>query len=117
MIRRPPRSTLSSSSAASDVYKRQVADDPAGEERDSDRYEGYVEQTGRLEQLRRRQRRHREQRQPEHGPTAVVDQVTAGGPEVGQPFRPQPTTNAAGGQRQAIPVSYTHLTLPTKRIV
>ena len=25
MIRRPPRSTLSSSSAASDVYKRQVA--------------------------------------------------------------------------------------------
>ena len=26
MIRRPPRSTLSSSSAASDVYKRQVAD-------------------------------------------------------------------------------------------
>src|SRR5664279_776950 len=32
MIRRPPRSTLSSSSAASDVYKRQVQDrlcDPA----------------------------------------------------------------------------------------
>eukprot|EP00658_Telonema_sp_P-2_P017185 TRINITY_DN16649_c0_g1_i2.p1 TRINITY_DN16649_c0_g1~~TRINITY_DN16649_c0_g1_i2.p1 ORF type:complete len:144 (+),score=30.91 TRINITY_DN16649_c0_g1_i2:96-527(+) len=28
MIRRPPRSTLSSSSAASDVYKRQVKDDP-----------------------------------------------------------------------------------------
>src|SRR5665648_1301835 len=27
MIRRPPRSTLSSSSAASDVYKRQVPDD------------------------------------------------------------------------------------------
>src|SRR5664279_355745 len=26
MIRRPPRSTLSSSSAASDVYKRQLAD-------------------------------------------------------------------------------------------
>src|SRR5664279_2865768 len=26
MIRRPPRSTLSSSSAASDVYKRQVSD-------------------------------------------------------------------------------------------
>src|SRR5665648_1072684 len=26
MIRRPPRSTLSSSSAASDVYKRQIAD-------------------------------------------------------------------------------------------
>src|SRR5664279_4075595 len=28
MIRRPPRSTLSSSSAASDVYKRQVSDLP-----------------------------------------------------------------------------------------
>src|SRR5664279_5966341 len=28
MIRRPPRSTLSSSSAASDVYKRQVQNDP-----------------------------------------------------------------------------------------
>ena len=27
MIRRPPRSTLSSSSAASDVYKRQAIDD------------------------------------------------------------------------------------------
>eukprot|EP00656_Telonema_subtile_P051094 TRINITY_DN6797_c0_g1_i3.p1 TRINITY_DN6797_c0_g1~~TRINITY_DN6797_c0_g1_i3.p1 ORF type:complete len:297 (+),score=104.69 TRINITY_DN6797_c0_g1_i3:87-977(+) len=29
MIRRPPRSTLSSSSAASDVYKRQVGEEPA----------------------------------------------------------------------------------------
>ena len=29
MIRRPPRSTLSSSSAASDVYKRQVAGEEA----------------------------------------------------------------------------------------
>eukprot|EP00656_Telonema_subtile_P054327 TRINITY_DN8096_c0_g1_i5.p1 TRINITY_DN8096_c0_g1~~TRINITY_DN8096_c0_g1_i5.p1 ORF type:complete len:127 (+),score=17.75 TRINITY_DN8096_c0_g1_i5:84-464(+) len=29
MIRRPPRSTLSSSSAASDVYKRQLQDHPA----------------------------------------------------------------------------------------
>src|SRR5664280_1813795 len=29
MIRRPPRSTLSSSSAASDVYKRQVINPPA----------------------------------------------------------------------------------------
>ena len=28
MIRRPPRSTLSSSSAASDVYKRQIHDGP-----------------------------------------------------------------------------------------
>src|SRR5664280_3728827 len=42
MIRRPPRSTLSSSSAASDVYKRQVqgvpgvlaVDDPPGDRRD-----------------------------------------------------------------------------------
>eukprot|EP00658_Telonema_sp_P-2_P035869 TRINITY_DN26026_c0_g1_i1.p1 TRINITY_DN26026_c0_g1~~TRINITY_DN26026_c0_g1_i1.p1 ORF type:complete len:126 (+),score=20.33 TRINITY_DN26026_c0_g1_i1:33-410(+) len=32
MIRRPPRSTLSSSSAASDVYKRQVEDNPLHEE-------------------------------------------------------------------------------------
>ena len=30
MIRRPPRSTLDRSSAASDVYKRQVDDGPAG---------------------------------------------------------------------------------------
>src|SRR5664279_2696145 len=30
MIRRPPRSTLSSSSAASDVYKRQLDDFPGG---------------------------------------------------------------------------------------
>src|SRR5664279_3547590 len=30
MIRRPPRSTLSSSSAASDVYKRQIKDAGAG---------------------------------------------------------------------------------------
>src|SRR5674536_398094 len=34
MIRRPPRSTLSSSSAASDVYKRQAADTLAGWRRD-----------------------------------------------------------------------------------
>src|SRR5665648_102889 len=32
MIRRPPRSTLSSSSAASDVYKRQVGALPDGED-------------------------------------------------------------------------------------
>src|SRR5664280_3860768 len=32
MIRRPPRSTLSSSSAASDVYKRQAGDDEGREE-------------------------------------------------------------------------------------
>src|SRR5665648_706895 len=32
MIRRPPRSTLSSSSAASDVYKRQVVDRPQMEQ-------------------------------------------------------------------------------------
>ena len=31
MIRRPPRSTLDRSSAASDVYKRQVGDGAAGE--------------------------------------------------------------------------------------
>src|SRR5664280_3496999 len=30
MIRRPPRSTLSSSSAASDVYKRQIEDRQSG---------------------------------------------------------------------------------------
>eukprot|EP00656_Telonema_subtile_P056604 TRINITY_DN907_c0_g1_i1.p1 TRINITY_DN907_c0_g1~~TRINITY_DN907_c0_g1_i1.p1 ORF type:complete len:109 (+),score=20.16 TRINITY_DN907_c0_g1_i1:91-417(+) len=32
MIRRPPRSTLSSSSAASDVYKRQVSTQSTGHE-------------------------------------------------------------------------------------
>ena len=32
MIRRPPRSTLSSSSAASDVYKRQIKDIPISTE-------------------------------------------------------------------------------------
>ena len=32
MIRRPPRSTLDRSSAASDVYKRQVLDDVAEDE-------------------------------------------------------------------------------------
>src|SRR5664279_6002162 len=37
MIRRPPRSTLSSSSAASDVYKRQRLDDPG---------DGQVERVG-----------------------------------------------------------------------
>ena len=31
MIRRPPRSTLDRSSAASDVYKRQLLDDVAGD--------------------------------------------------------------------------------------
>ena len=35
MIRRPPRSTLDRSSAASDVYKRQV---PDGEQRDVKRH-------------------------------------------------------------------------------
>eukprot|EP00658_Telonema_sp_P-2_P052095 TRINITY_DN40269_c0_g1_i2.p1 TRINITY_DN40269_c0_g1~~TRINITY_DN40269_c0_g1_i2.p1 ORF type:complete len:139 (-),score=8.64 TRINITY_DN40269_c0_g1_i2:186-602(-) len=33
MIRRPPRSTLSSSSAASDVYKRQVSTQSTGQEK------------------------------------------------------------------------------------
>src|SRR5665648_1167844 len=33
MIRRPPRSTLSSSSAASDVYKRQIATNISGSRR------------------------------------------------------------------------------------
>src|SRR5664279_330127 len=47
MILRPPRSTLSSSSAASDVYKRQVqqqpedeAEEPADEQGDGDHPEG-----------------------------------------------------------------------------
>eukprot|EP00658_Telonema_sp_P-2_P032358 TRINITY_DN23983_c0_g1_i2.p1 TRINITY_DN23983_c0_g1~~TRINITY_DN23983_c0_g1_i2.p1 ORF type:complete len:129 (+),score=54.75 TRINITY_DN23983_c0_g1_i2:45-431(+) len=34
MIRRPPRSTLSSSSAASDVYKRQVSTQSTGKQRE-----------------------------------------------------------------------------------
>src|SRR5664280_2333134 len=45
MIRRPPRSTLSSSSAASDVYKRQVID-PVG--RDLARLTDEVVGVGRL---------------------------------------------------------------------
>ena len=35
MIRRPPRSTLDRSSAASDVYKRQVHDDAGGIDREA----------------------------------------------------------------------------------
>eukprot|EP00656_Telonema_subtile_P018294 TRINITY_DN1986_c0_g1_i3.p1 TRINITY_DN1986_c0_g1~~TRINITY_DN1986_c0_g1_i3.p1 ORF type:complete len:171 (-),score=32.91 TRINITY_DN1986_c0_g1_i3:347-859(-) len=37
MIRRPPRSTLSSSSAASDVYKRQVSTQSTGKHKDTTR--------------------------------------------------------------------------------
>src|SRR5674536_139483 len=45
MIRRPPRSTLSSSSAASDVYKRQERDRTSGggdRASDGELYEGVV---------------------------------------------------------------------------
>src|SRR5665648_446234 len=55
MIRRPPRSTLSSSSAASDVYKRQVQ---FTRERSRPRA-GYVEQAGRLRRSQRNPRRDR----------------------------------------------------------
>src|SRR5450756_3260070 len=53
MIRRPPRSTQSRSSAASDVYKRQVALTPASAEAlgveltDEDRARPFVEMSGR----------------------------------------------------------------------
>ena len=40
MIRRPPRSTLDRSSAASDVYKRQDSKRPGGEGMHSDRPAG-----------------------------------------------------------------------------
>src|SRR5664279_6521521 len=100
MIRRPPRSTLSSSSAASDVYKRQIlfretmapnlrvqaiikgssgsgsliADShPSGQTR------GLIQLRGEAKEI-------------ELGPGAVL-------------------------QLMRTPVSYTHLTLPTKRIV
>ena len=54
MIRRPPRSTLDRSSAASDVYKRQVADN-VDLERDAVREEPHTEagdeqQDGRVQQ-------------------------------------------------------------------
>eukprot|EP00656_Telonema_subtile_P053324 TRINITY_DN7695_c0_g1_i5.p1 TRINITY_DN7695_c0_g1~~TRINITY_DN7695_c0_g1_i5.p1 ORF type:complete len:150 (-),score=20.41 TRINITY_DN7695_c0_g1_i5:122-571(-) len=40
MIRRPPRSTLSSSSAASDVYKRQVSTQSTGKQNSAERASG-----------------------------------------------------------------------------
>eukprot|EP00658_Telonema_sp_P-2_P063279 TRINITY_DN52000_c0_g1_i1.p1 TRINITY_DN52000_c0_g1~~TRINITY_DN52000_c0_g1_i1.p1 ORF type:complete len:106 (-),score=0.69 TRINITY_DN52000_c0_g1_i1:105-422(-) len=42
MIRRPPRSTLSSSSAASDVYKRQVSTQSTGDSNISPSRVGYL---------------------------------------------------------------------------
>ena len=54
MIRRPPRSTLDRSSAASDVYKRQRSSSP-GATADGDR-------TERRRELRRRRRHHRDAR-------------------------------------------------------
>eukprot|EP00658_Telonema_sp_P-2_P041777 TRINITY_DN29914_c0_g1_i2.p1 TRINITY_DN29914_c0_g1~~TRINITY_DN29914_c0_g1_i2.p1 ORF type:complete len:123 (+),score=28.86 TRINITY_DN29914_c0_g1_i2:131-499(+) len=44
MIRRPPRSTLSSSSAASDVYKRQAWTGPDGKEHRSAFDSAYISQ-------------------------------------------------------------------------
>src|SRR5665648_1304918 len=97
MIRRPPRSTLSSSSAASDVYKRQQqgehgglavpvapddADPVALADPDGDRVE-------------------------DHG--GRVLQV--------QPFAAEQVGHVLSPVRGRRPVSYTHLTLPTKRIV
>eukprot|EP00656_Telonema_subtile_P051374 TRINITY_DN6887_c0_g1_i6.p1 TRINITY_DN6887_c0_g1~~TRINITY_DN6887_c0_g1_i6.p1 ORF type:complete len:120 (+),score=8.23 TRINITY_DN6887_c0_g1_i6:83-442(+) len=46
MIRRPPRSTLSSSSAASDVYKRQVSTQSTGA--NADKHADAVDTDGRL---------------------------------------------------------------------
>src|SRR5665648_536277 len=104
MIRRPPRSTLSSSSAASDVYKRQV-----------DQLQLFGDP---VPVLTRRE------------PETVAQQVNYAclhdrvgphrGHTVGQAL--QPVTDHEHGVdhtpvAQLGPVSYTHLTLPTKRIV
>src|SRR5674536_110646 len=124
MIRRPPRSTLSSSSAASDVYKRQGA----GPHRAADRGAGGVHRGGapaagraaadpagpgpdRAHGSVRRHLRPAAQRLLR----AALDAVDAAVPGVaarppGRGSDPDP----AGGPGA---VSYTHLTLPTKRIV
>ena len=47
MIRRPPRSTLSPSSAASDVYKRQ----PVNDQLNQDKYKNYFELSKREKNL------------------------------------------------------------------
>src|SRR5674536_267102 len=73
MIRRPPRSTLSSSSAASDVYKRQRAFQPAGDrmalaglaERSPERLLGDLA-------ARLRRQDHVERRAPDAGRAGVV---------------------------------------------
>src|SRR5674536_407985 len=98
MIRRPPRSTLSSSSAASDVYKRQGA--------------GYAWNAGNIfgELL---------------GLTPAFRLCLANavaGYYVSSKRAVHPTVDdliafVKAQQLRALPVSYTHLTLPTKRIV
>src|SRR5664279_6564714 len=99
MIRRPPRSTLSSSSAASDVYKRQI-------------YQFDIS----MQHIAR-------------SSTDTGASVPGGVPTAraalhrdGEPFDrpvqavPWPGELATRRDRgRADPVSYTHLTLPTKR--
>src|SRR5664280_3866326 len=125
MIRRPPRSTLSSSSAASDVYKRQLDSVPVA----LGLSPCILSPAGQLE--------HREQGclRPELGrprlllgglgfvlgvdvqcvADATPQSVNAVDALAINPDRVLDNSSQEDGL--AGPVSYTHLTLPTKRIV
>src|SRR5674536_152278 len=140
MIRRPPRSTLSSSSAASDVYKRQVAGqtvtarevtDAAAEGEPTDPVGGddaagggQTVPGGRVveaapggaagssaESLVRVHRDRPHARQ-------VGNHRAVGGAEAGHAVPAAADRQLAGETgTELAAVSYTHLTLPTKRIV
>eukprot|EP00658_Telonema_sp_P-2_P056308 TRINITY_DN44774_c0_g1_i1.p1 TRINITY_DN44774_c0_g1~~TRINITY_DN44774_c0_g1_i1.p1 ORF type:complete len:103 (+),score=10.17 TRINITY_DN44774_c0_g1_i1:86-394(+) len=102
MIRRPPRSTLSSSSAASDVYKRQVCVCVFYLMQPPDPLSGRRERGGRM---------------------CVCVCMWQTPSAVWNIERDAPTLLIGMGlftyayPLPLFPVSYTHLTLPTKRIV
>src|SRR5674536_303542 len=118
MIRRPPRSTLSSSSAASDVYKRQRPHraGPGAWRRRPDLGVGRSG-VGLLPGATAAPRRC-----PVVGAAGARGRPSAGG--IGLAAAPRGATADAGALGRAgpaaltgvRPVSYTHLTLPTKRI-
>src|SRR5674536_406894 len=116
MIRRPPRSTLSSSSAASDVYKRQA-------ELSHDRLQGHAECLAAPHVLPGHRGPAFLERDRD-GPLALLhEHVPVVGTRPPVPLHlPQRRDQHPPPQRQLDPrppvaVSYTHLTLPTKRIV
>src|SRR5664279_3137345 len=84
MIRRPPRSTLSSSSAASDVYKRQVQSSDLPEQAEVLGYQHVVDQGLEEPDLHRLDDR-QQQREDQHHryPTATWPSV---GPEPADEF-------------------------------